>query len=874
MWIERIEIVGFGVAPKERIEFGKHAVNLFEEGTEQSKLLIPAVVRAAFFGTHQENGDQIDERLSVSNFKAPTESEAPFLVSIEFYISERKLRLTRNLNDDKIMILDRSKGDLDVTHEFVKDGGPEEAGELLTGVGRKRFEEICLLLPSGQAGHNAGNALSDFLKTITNGSSPILGEEQAVQLIDQSITQFPYKTINIKIDFLVDELEKQRDEVKKKIFGYLSRRSAIVPIIARLREIEPYVGTEENDRRAHEYFKCCLRAAEIDGQVMQYRSQQARLHGMKKELDRLGSLQDFTIESQRQIEELWTRRNSRLTDYHALADEVTPKIVQYEQQEMASKRKWESLHDFTPEQAQVFAQMTNNFRTMQQELDEFESQLAQRQEHLAQQPNVDLAKFERSRRTMQVLEPEDANDAKSYAALLTGFRNQAAESDRGQWRAEMLIKEIEEQRQTKTESSPIFKVFKPNTLRQKELEGATADLERHTAKLNDLKVKISGLEQRLAALAAKAGVADGAVLVQHINDYNAASSQLKELDILEQMIESRKSSIQRLRIDLEPYFKQSGRKVQTVTVDAASELAQELQSCMNDLARLEVGFEKAKISREQLEFLLSEVRNIEEILAQLFANAGLENPGDIEASYSEFYSKVASYHHWRVLEEEIGKTEEQYGLEGADDFSEKIAWLEQERRETWERIRYLVEHYPEIAEQLPPKGDQAADPGSSSKDYDSLLDERDQHDLEIRSFFSQFGNEYPTLADKLETLERELARTKANQLSLELAREKLNSLLAEDLSALETDSFQAFDSTGDPLPIIIDAGCLGQTELELAVAFKFLALVIAEKRQIILLSKSNKLDVSRLMQSALSGQQAVKFCLRTPAGADGSLQRA
>jgi hypothetical protein len=873
MWIERIEIVGFGVAPKERIEFGDRTVNLFEEATEHNKLVIPAVVLAAFYGADPENETEINEHLRVSSFKAHREIEAPFLVSIEFYVHNRKLRLTRNLNDDKIMILDRSNNDTDVTHEFVKDGGPGEAGEVITGVDREKLEELCLLLPTASGGKGADQPLFSFFKNITNGGSPIVSEAEAVQLLDQSITQFPYKTISIKIDLLVDELEKQRDEVKKKIASLAAKRSGIVPTIARLREIEPYVGNEEKHQRAREYFKAFLRAAEIDGQVMQFRSHQVRLQSMKKELVRLGSLQDFTIESQRQIEELWTRRNSRLTDYHALADEVTPKIVQYEQQEMASKRKWDALHDFTPEQAEVFAQMAKNFETMQQELDDFQSQLTQKQELLSQQPNVDLAKFERSKRTMQVLEPQDANDAKSYAALLTGFRNQAAESDRGKWKSESLVKEIEEQRQAKTESSPIFKVFKPSTLRQKELEAAQADAERHTAKLNELKVKITGLEQRLAQLAAKAGVADGSLLVQHINDYTAASSQLKELDILDQMIESRRGSIDRLRIDLEPYFKQAGRKVPAqVTVQMANDFASELQSCINDQARLEVGFEKAKISREQLEFLLSEVRNIEEILAQLFANAGLENPGDIETSYTEFYAKVAAYHHWRLLEEEVGKTEEQFGVEGAEDFTDKIIALEEERRETWERIRYLVEHYPEIAEQSPPK---LNEPELSQDDYDSLLNERDQLELEVKSILGQYASEYPGLADKLEGIERELARTKANQLSLELARTKLNSLLTDDLSALETSTVEAYAHTGDSLPLFIDAAGLGQeSELELAVVLKFLAAVLASKRQVILIASPSQFDANRLSQSVVGPEQSVRFCLRMPASADGSLQRA
>jgi len=99
-------------------------------------------------------------------------------------------------------------------------------------------------------------------------------------------------------------------------------------------------------------------------------------------------------------------------------------------------------------------------------------------------------------------------------------------------------------------------------------------------------------------------------------------------------------------------------------------------------------------------------------------------------------------------------------------------------------------------------------------------------------------------------------------------------LLTDDLSALETSPVEAYAHTGDSLPLFIDAACLGQTELELVVVLKFLAVVLAEKRQIVLISSPNQFDPNRISPSNLAPEHSVRFCLRMPAGADGSLQRA
>jgi chromosome segregation ATPase len=875
MWIESIEVTGFSASPKDKVEFGRSAVNLLEEVTDQAKLLVPVAVLAALFGTMANDDEGVDERLKVKRFRARDESEAPFQVVIDFVIDDRKLRLLRNLLNNEAIVYDRTNHTTEVTNEFVRDG--LSLGETITGCDRTRFEKACLLLPI-QAGarRNGEHIVLDFMINTAGDGSPLFQEAQAVHTIDELINHFPYRTINVKVDFLIDELRRQQADIEKKLENYFSRRRATLPLIARLREIEPQVEEEEKRLLADEYFRACLRAAETDGSIMQLRTQRARLQAKRRELARLDTLQPQTVESQRQVEELWNRRLGLLSELNVLTEAVGAKISEYDRLEQANQGELASLQGFTVEHAQALQEIANRFATMERELDEFNFQLGQRQISLSKQSNVDLKKFEICRKTMQALDPQDANDAKSYAALLTGFRNQAAEADKAKWRAESLINEIEEQRRSKAGVSPLLMVFKANTLRQKELEGARADLQRHSAKLDEWKTKIAGLEQRLQHLAKKAGVEDGELLMKHIHEYGMASNKVKELDILKQMIEARERNMERLRSELEPYFNKAGRKNEEITSRSAKDLAENILHFRSDVVSMENDYGPVKEHKEHLQILQAELNNIDEILAQLFSEAGVENLEDVDAGYAEYYSRVSAFHHSRAVEDDIEKILEQAGLhESGEDINAKITRLEQERRTTWERIQFLVDNYPEIADQIPPTGEQLASKRSPVMNEETLqlMGECDQLRAQVRAFFSQSENEYSTLTEKLQAIERVLARTESNKLALELAKTKLNELLEKDFSRLSIESLPSLKGAFEELPYFIDVSCLGHGDIELCLALKFLG-VFARKRQIILMCNSHKLNVNRLIQSMALEEEPIKFCQRTPTTRDGSLQKA
>ncbi len=873
MWIERIELSGFGNSPSEKVEFAKGSVNLFEETNDQTKCLAPAAVLAALYGDKFESGDLA--KLSIKGFRTVNENPAPFLVSLDFVIGNRSLKFQRNLEDNKLIVLDRQNNNADVTAEFSSDN--QVSATVFGGTDFKKYMANCLVLnhvPTSESG--AKHPVVELVEKITSKGNLLFSQAQAIQVIDDCLSQFPYDQITIKVDFLIAELERQRHEIRSRLENYSVRRHSLVSLITRLRELEPILEGEERQLATQDYFRLCLRAAEIDGTVMQLRSQQIRINSIRRELERIGSVADFTAESQAQIEELWIRRASRIEDYQAIEQELLPKVQGLDQIEARRNERWKGLETFTQEQSQALASMANNLQTNEKELKEFKDKFMQ-EEMAARSLKLDLDRFELTRRVMLTLDPREIDDAKSFSALMSGYKNQASESERGKERAEALVHEIEGQRQGKGEAGLAFKLFKGNTLRQRELEGAKADLERHEARLVDLKQKITALEQRLDGLALKLGLSSGNALLEELQAYASAPPQLKELDMLQQLIATREASVAQLRSDLEPYYRQAQRDPSEISVESLRQMTNDIVEAVAESKELERGYEHVKSGKEQLDFLVSELTSIEEILAQLFANAGLKNPQNMDESYTGYYANVAAHQHWQTLHDEIVKMQQRYSFEiGNADLGDVISKLEVEKREAWERIQYLANNYPEIAEKSPPNAEQAAllEASLANPEVEMLRNERDRLRAEIRAFYDEYDTNFEATATDLGTVEQRLKQARLNQAALELARERLNALLGEDMIALVQKLEIAKDQNGDALPLLFDSASLPQNELELAVALKFLTTLAAEKQQILLFSNSRKLNLGRFMQPTAFQQQPLKFCLRTSAGADGHLQRA
>jgi hypothetical protein len=876
MLIERLEIVSFGTVVNEQVEFGPDAINLIEEHSEQEKLLIPAVMLAILYGFDPDQGSIPESIGDVSRFRPKHGEEAQFLASLDCLQTGRHLRISRDFANNKATVIERGGSEKDVTDEFLGNGD-KSVGEVLTKLSHEEFWQNCFLLSFDEKNDTgAATAVAEALGKIVNPASPMYGKGLAVGVLDGYLNQFPYKSIQIKIDFLIHELEQQKLELRRKADSLEHERKATIALIDGIAAVTPKLDGKVDQSDANEYFQLCFRAAEIDGQVLHLRSQHVRLRNILRELARIGSMEGFSIEFQQPIEELWKRRISHVDDYRALEQELAPKIVEYEAYEREVTQRWEKLQSFTPEQAQALRVSADNFQILSKELSESKQQ-REHQEKGTEGEQLDLAKYEDIKRTLTSLEPRDANDAKSYSALIVGFRKQLASSEKGKSKAEAIITEIEEQRRTKTEGGTVLKMFKPSSLRQPELEAAQADLERHVARIDDIHGRIKNLESRIESLAQRAGIGDGSKLLEYINDYSAASPQLQELERLDESIIQRQTACDRLKSDFEQYFRQAGRGDQEISAENIASLSSDVNNCLRDFRSLNSTFGTLKLSKQQLEFLAAEIRGIDEALQELFARAQVSDPANVEASYAEYYGKIARYHHWQTLQEELAKAEKKYGFNpGTEQIHQVLAELELERTEAWTRIHELVDHFPEIAEAKPPAAAELeklrAKPVES--ELQGLRQERDNLQRQVKNVFDDYDEQYTSVLALIEAVDHQLSTSRNCKLALELAREVLEQLLMDDLTKVLPKTTVPKDAKGEALPLILDAAKFSHEDLELSLALRFIISVIAPSRQTILLSNNRKVKLDRFSPILNMSSIPVHFAWRKALEPESALPEA
>jgi hypothetical protein len=868
MWIERLQFNGFGTAFDERVDFGHNALSVVEEQSEPDELLIPAAVLAILYG-FDPNANGVPDTISdIAKFRPKSDPSTSFSASMDCIEAGRRMRIIRSFPDGKLTVLERGREKRDITSEFIGEDG-DQLGSKLTKLSRSEFVAKCMFIASKESAVK-GEATWTALNNALESSSQCYGKAAAVNVLADCLNHFSYKSVKVKIDFLIDELDRQNLELRRKVDSLKGERAAMIPLLSRLPVIQPELDAETKNSAGQEYFQLCLRAAEIDGQVLQLRAHQVRLNNINRELAQLGSMEGFPIELAEAVEDLWLTRVAKLEDLRRFEREIAPSLQEYELREREITQRWGRLQSFVPEQVESIKIMAERFVTVEGELQELK-QMRGDQQSVVASANIDLSRFEEARQTVQALDARDANDAKAYCALVAGFRKQLSSAERSKQRAEAIIKEIEAQRRSQVESNAVLKVFKPSNLRQSDLEVAQSEVQRQVARIEDVQARIRNLQLRIDTLAKRAGIQDGNKLIEDIQAQASAGLELQELDRLDSLITQQELSRAKLKSEFAPYFKQAGRLDGEIDAKSASQLAQDLSGCMGDLKSLNKKFNSFRSVKQQLDILSSEVRSTEQLLAESFARARVEDPSNLETSYTEFYARVAQCHHWRALMEDLERAKNRYSFaQGLTDVRGLVTELEMERYESWQRIHELVDNFPEIGDQSPPLSPVFKEESSQSQPSKKqvLLQERDNLTKQLKGFFDHYDEYYANLLSRIVAVERELTLARNSKLSLELAREVLEQLLIEELTKLLPDDAQGSSSEQDSLPLIIHAASLTQEDLEISLVLRFLISVIVPKRQIILLNNSRKLNLAKFSPLLKASPVPINFVWRKPVKAD------
>ena len=119
MWIERIELAGFGSVVGEQIDFSSSKLNLLVEANEFGKSTMATAVWAALFdfpeGHVAGNSQGAQNAKNRESMRPRAGSHLPFKVSIWTSVAERQLKIVRDFAAKTVQVQELKPTQRDVT---------------------------------------------------------------------------------------------------------------------------------------------------------------------------------------------------------------------------------------------------------------------------------------------------------------------------------------------------------------------------------------------------------------------------------------------------------------------------------------------------------------------------------------------------------------------------------------------------------------------------------------------------------------------------------------------------------------------------------------------------------------------------------------
>ena len=834
MWIERVELQGFGNLTGEKIQFRADKLNLVLEPNEHGKSTIAEAIWAVLYD-YAPSQRSSENKLKERDARKPLSGGA-FKACIDLVHKNRQLRVVRDFNERSVRVFDRGAGDVEVTSEFLSGPNRDDIGVHLTGMPRELFRRTCFVGQRELSDYGfAGDLdLSSLLQSIADGSGSATTSATAIGVLDDALLHFPYMGKKYKVDRLLSELDERRRELLNRVKELEGDKGKAGDDHARLSEIEEQIAARDKKIKSAEYFHQCLEAADLDGRLMKAQERLLKVADLKRQLAALAHLNEFPIERYRRVQELWTTRVARLGDFERFKSELNSKEKHIQARDLEIRERWEGITTFSADDAQMIASTARSLQTVLGELEEAEHKRKNELEQVKIE-SVDLEKLANVRKALLSLEARDIDDAYAYNAMVNSAKEQISECERSVWRGRMIQQEIVEQRKNRKAAyknvtitlaflvaimlgvgaatfavlklqisfwTSIFGsvvilgfiaalvvnflfMLKASSYRFSDYNKARDDEQKQAQLGQDLHNKIMGLEIRLEDLARKAGVTNGAELVRNIQSYATAAPRLKDLDLLEQLVLSRQTHVIRLRGELEAYFEKAGRKAEEATPDNALKLADEINAYREELRALQATAGLLDHKSSEASFLQDQLKDLDAELRHSFQQAKLENLDDVEQAYKEFLETAQSYRRWEGLKTELERIEQDTTSDLVpDQLPRIIERLQIQRDAAWAAMQDIVARFPDIAETTPPgvnpaDANQTGELSALKSELEALRREADELAVSVRSVTREYDQHYVEALEAVEEIDEEIDRIKRAKVALELARDTFKRLADE-----------------------------------------------------------------------------------------------
>lgn len=815
MWIERIELAGFGSVVGEKIEFASNKLNLLVEANEFGKSTMATAVWAALFDFpdgHVANSQGAHGGQTRDSMRPRAGANLPFKVSLWASLGDRQLKIERDFAAKTVHVHELKPMQRDVTSEFLGPNGEDEVGFRLTGMTRELFRSTCFVGQRELDEHTIGGAedFASVFQGIADSSSTKHTATGAIQCLDSALTHYPHRGQQLKIDQVVHELEVEQKELKEKLAALEVERQNLFEGLYKLNqmgddggssgptEIEVPPETDSSTLALVEELR------DLDASLARAKQHEARIIELQMQIDSLSTADPSLVNLENRVREMWTKRDSLYAEHEKLKANPNGAEAEVDALEAAFQKKWRGLSEFTSQDSQALSLLVMRLSDLGRDLNNLASQKQEEEARLTSS-SVDLLKYESTKTALSALDPKDAGDVRSYHALMNAAKDQITDCERNVVKHRASILEIEKQRQemrskhlmiggaaaigfilfaigavVTREMLPallalgvmalasggaaaffLLRWAKPESFRKRDTEKLEADLEKATTLAQQLHSKIGSLEVKLESIARKAGVSGAALLVSMIEEKSASEPKLKNLDTVATEIAAKESQRERALDELGMFFKKANIPAGEISLERAKRLSEDVASAVEEGRSIQTATWQQRQMLQQIGTMQGEIEEIERSLSLVFTENGIEEV-TLDDCYQSFEKRIDAHYAARNIHAQIERlTEDCLGGQAFPDTTSYVAHLEQRGNDLKMRI----------STQSSVKLTTSSQGGDSSARNDLLV--------KVRVAAKALDDSYLPVLDQIENVARELSNARRSKLSLELARNTLRKLSGE-----------------------------------------------------------------------------------------------
>ena len=828
MWVEKVELTSYGAIQGESIVFSEDKINLVVEPNEYGKTTMATAIWSILFDFALDQKAE-DERLTAKDARQP-KSGLPYMAKMDINHKHKRLTIVRNFAEGTYQVLDRDHRDADITREYQGANGEDEIGLKLTGMTRELFKSTCFVGQRELDEHAFGGEshLASLVQGIADSASPSGTCAQAVRVLNESLEKTNINDRTVKMDNLVRDLEIVRQDLLNKIKAYERDRRDVSASFDRLMIINRILSGDNNRYKATEFHNLKFQLSDAENRLTRLREIRSRKDQLEQEIDDLPPVPEVPQDIKKPLLDLWSRHNNKAVELSKLKAELSPQENMFKEKQDEIKVRLGNLSVFTQEEAHMVSSLAGSMQTAEEELNGLlERRQNERDKFSQDNENKDIDEIKKS---LTSLESEGVDNARSYNSLIVAFQEQLEDSERNLHQSRAKQKELtvkrEEIRKKKQLTSIIVgfvavmlivlgivmfvlvktmaymtmplviiglialaisgvmitPVFKPQTILKSEFAATDADVNRIAQDMQDKQNKVGALEIKLDTLARKVGLSNRKELAAKLEEYSQQASKLKELTLLEQLVEQKEQVVKRYKTDLQKYLEKASKTDVDPSAATARELSSALSQYMDETRQLaEVHHEAASNSRK-FASIEEEIIDNDKAILNLFRKSGADLGENDAAAMEEVSYRLNNLSSLLKLQAELESMEQEIGV-AYSELPGLIKNVEDYQSRVVQQLESIKQLYPGIENIAPLSEEELAQEEDAPKDMrelEGLKVEREEALLRIRTLSNTCDEQYLLAMEDLDLTEFKLQGAKRARLALELARDTLKRLSGEN----------------------------------------------------------------------------------------------